>query len=383
MDGASHHLTRSHASGGALSRRQFLQRGAAIAAVPALGGGLAALLAACGESDNEGASPTATAAPTGTAVLLNFPGWIGATELADFSKRYPGAKIKMSTNLPSSVAGVVQLVKNNPGAYDIALGDPAFVGQAKAAGVYLAPDWARIPNIDKVDQRFRTAYPDAVPTDWGMDVLAYRKDIVKEPVTSWADFWALAPKYSGQIVVEDLDRPTIAMALKYRGFSGNTTSEDELDQARDALIELKPHLQAITSVGAAKGLAKGTIAMAQCINYEAGIAQAENENVEWLIPEEGSFGYVEGFVPLRESQVLDVVYAFLDFHLEPEVYAGFVNATGSAWVSAAAEPYIKKGILDNPALKPTPEQLDKVEWTRFIGEATELYSRVWQEFKAA
>jgi len=357
-----------------------------LAAIPALGGGLAGLVSACGGSESGGetsASPSVAADPNGTAVFLTFPGWIGSTQLADFSEAYPGAKVKLSTNLPSSIAGVVQLIKNNPGAYDIGLGDPAFVGQAKAAGVYQAPDWSLIPNIEKVDQRFRTAYPDALPTDWGIDVLAYRKDIVTEPVTSWADLWALAPKYSGQIVVQDLDRDTIAMALKYLGYSGNSTNEAEINEAGQALIELKPDLQAITSINAGSGLAKGSIAMAHCINYEAALAQAANENVAWVIPEEGSFGYVEGFVPLPPSEHLDVVYAFLNFSMEPEIYGDFINTTGSSWVSAAAEPYIKKSLLNTPALKPTSEQLDMVEWTKFIGEATVYYGKVWQEFKAA
>ena len=80
-------------------------------------------------------------------MLLNFPGWIGADELSNFHKQFPDAKIKMSTNIPSSISGVVQLIKNNPGAYDMALGDNSFVGQAKAAGVWQAPDWSLIPNM--------------------------------------------------------------------------------------------------------------------------------------------------------------------------------------------------------------------------------------------
>jgi spermidine/putrescine transport system substrate-binding protein len=369
-----------------ITRRDVLKRGAILAAIPTLSGGLAGLVSACGGSESAGetsASPSVAAEPKGTAVFLTFPGWIGSTQLADFSAAYPGAKVKLSTNLPSSIAGVVQLIKNNPGAYDIGLGDPAFVGQAQAAGVYQAPDWSLIPNIELVDERFRTAYPDALPTDWGIDVLAYRKDIVKEPITKWADLWELGPKYSGQIVVQDLDRDTIAMALKYLGYSGNSTSEAEINQAKDALIELKPYLQAITSLNVGTGLAKGSIAMAHTINYEAALAQDSNPNVEFIMPAEGSFGYVEGFVPLTPSEHLDVVHAFLNFSMDPKVYADFVNTTGSSWTSSAAEPYINKALLDKPALKPTPEQLDQVEWTKFLGEATVYYGQAWQEFKAA
>ncbi len=157
----------------------------------------------------------------------------------------------------------------------------------------------------------------------------------------------------------------------------------EIKEAQSALIELKPYLQAITSLNVGTGLAKGSIAIAHTINYEAALAQDANDNVEFILPEEGSFGYVEGFVPLTPSEHLDVVYAFLNFSMEPKVYADFINTTGSSWTSSAAEPYIKKALLNKPALKPTPEQLDQVEWTKFIGEATVYYGQAWQEFKAA
>jgi spermidine/putrescine transport system substrate-binding protein len=367
-----------------ISRRQFLIGGAALATLPVLGGALAA----CGSSGSSSAgtasvSPTAAANPAGTAVLLNFPGWIGADELSNFHKQFPDAKIKMSTNIPSSISGVVQLIKNSPGAYDMALGDNSFVGQAKAAGIWQAPDWSLIPNIKNVDQRFRTAYPDALPNDWGLYGIAYRKDLVKEPLTSWADFWNLVPKYDGQVVVGDVDRGTLGVALKYLGYSANSKSAAEVNAAKDALIKIKPYLQAITSLNIATGLAKGTIAFALCGNWDAAPAMAANKNVAWVIPAEGTIAYVEGFVALKPSEQLDVTYAFLNFHMDPKNYADFVNTTSSSWVSAAADPYIDPSLVKNPVLKPTAAELDKTEWTQYLGAATVYYNQAWEAFKAA
>jgi spermidine/putrescine transport system substrate-binding protein len=368
-----------------VSRRRFLIGGAALASLPILGG---TALAGCGSSGSgstgtTSVSPSAAANPVGTAVLLNFPGWIGADELSNFHKQFPDAKIKMSTNIPSSISGVVQLIKNNPGAYDMALGDNAFVGQAKAAGVWQAPDWSLIPTIANVDQRFRTAYPDALPNDWGLYGIAYRKDMVSEPLTSWADFWALTPKYDGQVVVGDVDRGTLGVALKHLGYSANSESEAEVNAARDALIEIKPYLQAITSLNIATGLAKGSIAFALCGNWDAAPAMAANKNVAWVIPSEGTIAYVEGFVLLKPSERLDVSTAFLNFHMDPRNYADFVNTTSSSWVSSAADPYIDPSLVKNPVLKPTAAELDKTEWTQYLGAATVYYNKAWEAFKAA
>lgn len=367
-----------------ISRRQFLARTALALSVPAFAG---SVLAACGSSSpssSGAASPSAGATPTGQAVVSNFPDWIGPNEVTDFHKQFPQASVYMNTSMPSTIAGTVELLKNNPGAYDVALGDLPTLGQMKAAGVYQVPDWSAMPNLSYVDAVYRHDYPDAVPNDYGFGVIGYRKDLVTEPLTSWADFWNLAStKYSGKVTVEDLDRATLGIALKYLGFSANSTSQAQLNQAAQALIRLKPHLLAAESVNVSTGLAKGSIVMAHCYNYDVAVAQQSSKDVAWVMPTEGTVGYIEGFIPVKGGNHLDVAYEFLNFHLQPKEYATFVNATGSSWVEAAADPYITPGLLHSTALKPTAAQLAKVEWTAFVGAATSLWSTAWAKFEAA
>ncbi len=367
-----------------LSRRQFLARGALVLSVPALAG---SVLAACGSSSpssTASVSPSSAANPVGQAVISNFPGWIGPNEVSDFHKKFPQASVYMNTSMPSTIAGTVELIKNNPGAYDAALGDLPTLGQMQAAGVYQTPDWSAMPNLSHVDATYRHDYPDAVPNDYGFGVIGYRKDIVTEPLTSWADFWKLAAtKYSGKVTVEDLDRATLGIALKYLGYSANSTSAAQLDAASKALIQLKPHLLAAESVNVSTGLAKGEIVMAHCYNYDVAVAQQSSKDVAWVVPSEGTVGYVEGFIPIKGAKHLDVAYAFLNYHLQPQVYATFVNATGSSWVESDADPYITAGLRTSAPLKPTAAQLAKVEWTAFVGAATALWGTAWAKFEAA
>jgi len=367
-----------------LTRRQLLARGALVLSVPTLAG---SLLAACGSSSpssTASVSPSAAANPVGQAVISNFPDWIGPHEVADFHKQFPQASVYMNTSMPSTIAGTVELIKNNPGAYDAALGDLPTLGQMQAAGIYQTPDWSAMPNLSHVDATYRHDYPDAVPNDYGFGVIGYRKDMITEPITSWADFWKLAStKVSGKVTVEDLDRATLGIALKSLGFSANSTSATQLNQASQALIRLKPHLLAAQSVNVSTGLANGSIAMAHCYNYDVAVAQQSNKNVAWVMPTEGTVGYVEGFIPIKGAKHLDTTYAFLNFHLDPKEYATFVNATGSSWVESAADPYITASLVNSSALKPTPAQLAKVEWTAFVGAATALWASAWAKFEAA
>ena len=100
-------------------------------------------------------------------MVSNFPGWIGPHEVADFHRQFPQASVYMNTSMPSTIAGTVELIKNNPGAYDAALGDLPTLGQMKAAGVYQTPDWAAIPNLSQVDAVYRKTTPTRSPTTMG------------------------------------------------------------------------------------------------------------------------------------------------------------------------------------------------------------------------
>ena len=86
-------------------------------------------------------------------------------------------------------------------------------------------DFSKIPNIKNMPDRFREAYPWGIPTDYGKIGYAYRKDLVSERPTTWADFFELAPKYSGKVILLDVLEDTIGNTLISLGHDGNTSDE--------------------------------------------------------------------------------------------------------------------------------------------------------------
>ncbi len=368
-----------------MSRRQLLSRGLQ------LGGGLslAAVLAACSNSpggsgsQSSAASGGGSSAPTGSIVMNNYPGWIGKTELSDFSAAFPGASVKIKSEPTESIASDVLFFKQHPGDYDLALEDQSAVGQMLASGVLEPVDFSNIPNIKNVDETFRTTYSHGLPTDYGKVGLGYRKDIVTEGITSWKDVWTLAPKYSGQITFLNLDRDCMGSTLKYLGYSGNSKTESELEACKNALIQIKPHLQALTNTNVAAGLVKGTVAIAMDWDFDMVSAQQKEPNIEWVIPSEGAVAYLEGWIAIKGTDNLPLVEAFMNFHADPKNYAGFVNNTGTAYVESAATPYVDKAISKNPILFPDQSVLSRVEYEDYLGEATALWSKIWDEFKSA
>jgi spermidine/putrescine transport system substrate-binding protein len=362
-----------------MTRRQALARGAGgllgagivVGALNAFGGSAAAA------SDSGGSL-------TGTIVLLTYPQWYGPKELTGFEKLHPGVTIKTAVSGVTGQAAQIAQISTNAGAYDLTLAGVPVSSQLKLAGLLEPFDEAAVPNVKLIGAPFRSAFPYGIPTDFGKTGFAYRKDLIKERPTSWADLWALAKKYSGKTTMIKYDSDIQGTALRYLGYSVNTTVKSQLTAMQNALLELKPHLQAILETDYSKALIEGTAWMAIDYDYDIATAQQSNKNIVWVPPSEGMSAYLEGWVALKGSKHLTLDWELMNYHLEPRNYASFVNFTGTAFCEQAAETYITKSIVDNPSLRYDPAQLARVEFEQYLGpEQTAYRGQLWEEFLAA
>ena len=265
------------------------------------------------------------------------------------------------------------------------MADTSDAGQASAAKLVSELDWSKIPNAKNIAQQFRTSYPWGLPTDYGKVGIAYRPDLVGgATITSWHDLWELIPKYSGQTIFIDLERDCMGSTCKYLGYSSNTTDPDQLKKVQDAVVSVKPHLQAFLNTNVGAGLVNGSVAMAMDWDYDVALLQQKNDKIKWVLPEEGVHAYLEGFTAVLNTSKIAVIQAFLNFLAEPVQYADFVNTTGTAYVMPAATPLILKTISQNPVLVPTKEVLAKTEFDKYLGAAgATLWSNTWTAIKAA
>ena len=213
-----------------MTRRAALRRGAQFAGLASVG-----LAAACGSSSSSSSTPSSSAGTTeplsGTVTFANYPEWIGAHEVAAFEKANPGVKIHQVSELTSAgnAAQIVQ-IHQNQASYDMALAGNTASQQLNDAKLIQPVNLDNIPNIKYVPSYFRKSFPWAYRTDYGKVGLGYRKDLMTETPTSWADLWELAPKYSGKIIFTDYDVDVISVALLKLGYDINTTDEGQLQR---------------------------------------------------------------------------------------------------------------------------------------------------------
>lgn len=371
-----------------MNRRELLRR-AAIAGAGLTG---VAAIAGCGESTSTAApsssssSSAAAAAPaqlTGSIEFLNYPQWIGPNEVKTFEQLHPGVKISQNNSaFTGSVSGTAVMVAQNPKQFDMLLADLPVIGQLSAGGFIAQMDFSKIPNISLVAPTIRKLYTRGVPTDFGKMGIGYRTDMVKTPPKSWADLWRIAPQYKDKIVAYNLDRDMFGPALKYLGYSVNTRNTAELQKAKQALIELKASIKAFKAVDIASELVKGTAAIAMTNDYDVALAQTQNSKIAWVVPSEGTSGYLEGWVAVSQSDHIPVVEAFSNFHLEPANYASFVDATGTSYVEPGVRPHLATAIATSKTIGAFG--LEDVEFETYLGESTtELVSNLWEQVQAA
>jgi spermidine/putrescine transport system substrate-binding protein len=366
------------------TRRELLGRGALVAA-GLLGG--SAFLAACG-SDSK-AVVSAAADPkklTGTLNFVNFEGWLGKNESAAFSKKFPGAKLKQ---IP--IAGTqdqwLPKVKDRRGNYDLALVDGDTIPKLVALDAIASFTEEEVPNQANIDPAFRSQAWDPdnkyfVATDYGRTAIGYRKDLVKEPITSYADLFALLPKYSGKVAVLSRYRSTISMAMKRLGYSVNSADPAEVEEAKQLLIASKKHFLALAD-SASANLLSGDAVIALGDDYDIFAASKKNPNVVWVDPTEGMSAYLEGFVALKGPRE-DLAKAFINFHADPTQNADFVNTLNIASVVPKAAPLIAPAIKKSSILFPADDVRKRIEFfTSASPESEKLWMKAWDEFRAA
>jgi spermidine/putrescine transport system substrate-binding protein len=364
-----------------ITRRAALARGAAGLTAAS---SLPALLAACGSSGSSGSSAAAKpsgGSMTGTMVLLTYPGWYGPHELTDFEKQHQGLTVKTEESGESGAAATLSEIEHNEGAFDLSLGGVPGAAQLDAAKQIIIPTEAEVPNLKLIPQSFRTGFQYGIPTDFGKTGFAYRKDLISERPTSWADLFALAPKYSGKITMLKYDSDIQGTFLKALGYSINTTVPSQLAAMQKKMLAFKPYLQAILETDYSKSLVEGTAVIAIDYDYDVAAAQAKNKNIVWVAPTEGMAAYVEGWYAFKSSKHLDAVWELMNFHLEPKNYASFINFTGAAYVEPGAEQYIDKRITGDPALRYDPKELKGVQFEGYLGpEQANVRAKLWEEF---
>jgi spermidine/putrescine transport system substrate-binding protein len=290
-----------------ISRRRFIGRsaGAALAV-----GGVGSFLAACGDDEGDGGGSGGGDGATDEVVVLGWDSYVRSEIKDGFEKANPGVRFK-GVPAESDQDMFTKLQAGGGGQYDVVWANAGFVP------VYVQNDLVELLSIDDFEAS-KTVYPAFVdntdlpwvkspgelyfvPNFWSSYSLVWNQDVFSpgDPV-SWKALWdSKLPDNHVMMMGAPDDFIVIAgMALGVPQNEVYSMSGDQLDEAADYLIDLKPfQINASVEPRFRNSLISEKIwaGLATTLGLSARIdEQAGKDVAAFAVPDEGTIGWVDG-----------------------------------------------------------------------------------------
>ncbi|MBN2851260.1 MAG: ABC transporter substrate-binding protein [Clostridia bacterium] len=242
-----------------------------------------------------------------------------------------------------------------------------------------------IPNSKFIADEFTSPLYDpsneySVPYMWGTVGILYNKKMVTDVVDSWDILWN--EKYSQQILMQDSQRDSLMVGLLKLGYSMNTTSEDEINQAKQLLIDQRPLVLGYVVDEVRDKMVNEEAALAVVWSGEAMIAKAENPDLEYVIPKEGSNIWVDAMVIPENSENKEAAELFINFMTRTDI--ALMNAEWVGYNTPQTQAYIQlePDVKNDKSAYPDQSVIDTLEFFVYDKKATELFNKAWTEIIA-
>ena len=246
-------------------------------------------------------------------------------------------------------------------------------------------DHSKLPNLANINPIVRekaTYDPDftySVPYFMGSSGIAVQtKRVPSDYPHSWAIF--ADERMKGSMSMLDDMREVMGAALKSLGYSGNSTNEQELQEAEELIItKWKPNLVKFDSESFGKAFSRGefTVVHAYPENVFAEVSKGNWSSIDFFIPEEGGMMYIDNMVIPEGAMNKDAAHQFINFIHDPKNYAVFLDTFSfPPTTNAKAEAY-----MQNTDFFFTVEDLANSENIIDLGPDLEQYNKHWQTIR--
>ncbi len=155
----------------------------------------------------------------------------------------------------------------------------------------------------------------SVPYFWGSVGIVYDKTKVKESDLEKDGFGIFKnPKYKGDIYLYDSERDSFMMALKSLGYSMNTKSQKELQEAYQWLVECVQTMEPeIVTDEIIDNMAQARKALGLVYSGDAVYVMSENENIGYYLPKEGTNLWSDAMVIPKNAKNVELAHEFINF----------------------------------------------------------------------
>ena len=250
-------------------------------------------------------------------------------------------------------------------------------------------NFENVPNIKNIDPNYINQSKDfdpenkySVPYCVGTVGILYNKTMVDEPVDSWDILWN--DKYKDNILMQDSVRDAFMVALKKLGYSMNSSDPEELEEAKQALIDQKPLTQAYVVDQVRDKMIGNEAALGVIYSGEAIYTQRENSDLEYVIPKEGTNVWIDSWCILKDAPNKENAEKFINFLCRPDIaLMNFEYITYSTPNTEARKLIEDEDIRNSTIAFPDLSQYNNLETFQYLGDKTDrIYNDLWKEVKS-
>ena len=358
-----------------------------------------ALLSGCGVSGNAGASGTDSAASGsadgGELYVYNWGEYIDEDVISQFEDE---TGITVVYDLFETNEEMYPVIEAGAVNYDVVCPSDYMIQKMRENDLLAELNFDNIPNIAQIDPAYmemsKAFDPEnkySVPYCWGTVGILYNTRLLDElgvpAPTKWADLWD--ERLSGEILMQDSVRDAFMVALKKDGYSMNSESKDELEQAKQELIDQKPLVQAYVIDQVRDKMIGGEAAVGVIYSGEMLYIQDEvaslglDYDLEYVIPEEGTNLWLDSWVIPKNAKNKENAEKWIEFMCRPEIAKTNFEYITYPTPNKSAFELLDEDMQNNKAVFPDIDSLKDSEVYQYLGDDTDaIYNELWKEVKA-
>ncbi|PKN73021.1 MAG: spermidine/putrescine ABC transporter substrate-binding protein [Candidatus Cloacimonetes bacterium HGW-Cloacimonetes-3] len=320
--------------------------------------------------------------------IFNWSDYIDPELLSEFETAN-NCKVKYSTY--DSNENMLTKIKSARESFDIIFPSGDHVSILSRENLLEPIDTSKLPNYKNLDlallqkaQSFDAGNKYAIPYFWGLTGLVFNKRYVPAALIakqSWSIVGDAFFKDKNKVTMLDDAREVIGSALIYNGFDLNDTSDSALAVAKKTLSEWDINITQFDSDSYKNEVPDGTTWVAQAYNGDALQQMADNSDLGFVLPIEGSSLWMDNIVMLKSSKNKELAYKFLDFLLEVNNAKRNSEYTQFATPNKAAHELLAADMKNNPFIYPSDEYLNKCYMIKAIGEEVKKIDALYEAIK--
>jgi len=332
------------------------------------------LLGGCSNSDQEVLN------------VFNWGEYIDHEVLDMFGEEF---NVRVNYDTFDSNETMYQRLKAGTTNYDVVIPSDYKIERMIGEGMVQQLNFDKIPNLQYVDPEFQNLVFDpenlySIPYFWGTVGILYDTTVVTEPVDSWSILWN--ENYVNNVYMYDSQRDSLMVALKLLGYSLNTRDVNELEAARELLLDQRDLTNPVYVTDTViNSMIAGNSALAVVYSGDAAYIMDENPNMNFALPKEGTNLWVDAMVIPTDAGNVDLAHEFINFMMRPDIaqmnteYVMYSTPNIKALEAIQNEEWTQ-----NVAYNPSKQILDEInlEMYRDPGDFLNEYDKIWTEILA-